>query len=86
MEGSGFKNTMRKIFRATEKMWNNFIKSGLKIGNPIISAGVAAKTKYPQSAQITSNILKSSTGGKYLSLTDLHGNGFRIKVMSFDFK
>ena len=67
-------------------MWNTFIKSGLKIGSPIISAGVAAKTKYPQSAQITSNILKSLTGGKYLSLTDLHGNGFRIKVISFYFK
>ena len=41
---------------------------------------VAAKTKNPQSAQITSNILKSLTGGKVLRLTDMHGDGLRLKV------
>ena len=56
-------------------MWNNFIKPGLKIATPIISAGVAAKTKNPQLAEITSNILKSVIGGKILSLTDMHGHG-----------
>ena len=58
-KGSGVKNTMKKIFKGTEKMWNNSIKPGLKIASPIISAGVAAKTKNPQSAQITSNVSKS---------------------------
>ena len=52
----------------------------MKIATPIISAGVAMKTN-PQSAQVTSNILKSLTGGKILSLTDMHGNGIRLKVM-----
>ena len=47
---------------------------------PLISAAIPAKTKNPQSAQITSNILKSITGGKILSLTDLLGNGLRLKV------
>ena len=73
--------TMKKIFKGTEKMWNSFIKPGLKKATPIISAGVAAKTKSLQSAQITSNILKALTVGKFLSLTDLHGNGLRLKVM-----
>ena len=62
-------------------MWDNFSKPGLKIATPIISAGVAAKTRNPQSAQKTSNILKSLTIGKTLSLNDLHGNGLRLKVM-----
>ena len=63
-------------------MRNNFIQPRLKIATLIISAGVAAKTKNSQSAQITSKILKSVTGGKTSSLTDFHGNGLRIKVMS----
>ena len=56
LEGSGFKIAMRKIFERTEKMWNKFIRLGSKIATPIISAGVPAKTKNPQSAQITSII------------------------------
>ena len=48
----------------------------------LISAAVAAKTKNPQSSKITSSILKSLTGGKTLSLTDMHsGAGLRLKVM-----
>ena len=53
----------------------------LKMVTPLISAAVAAKAKSPQSAQITSNILKSVSGGKILSLTDMHGPGMRLKVM-----
>ena len=59
LEGNGFKNTMKKLFEGTEKMWNNFIKRGLKIAGPNISGSVAAKTKNPQAGQVTSNILKS---------------------------
>ena len=51
------------------------------MATPLISAVVAAITKSPQSAQITSNILKSLTGGKILSLTDMHCHGLRLKVM-----
>ena len=52
------------------------------MATPLISAAVAAKTKNPQSAQITNNILKSLTGGKILSLTDMHsGAGLRLRVM-----
>ena len=48
---------------------------------PLISAAVAAKTRNPQSAQVTNNILKTLTGGKVLGLTDMHGNGLRLKVI-----
>ena len=51
------------------------------MATPLISAAAAAKTTNPQSAQVANSILKSLTGGKVLSLTDLHGNGLRLKVM-----
>ena len=81
LEGSGFKITMKKFFKGSQTAWNKFLKPALKIATPIISAGVAMRTKTPQSAQVTSNILKSLTGGKILSLTDMHENGLRLKVM-----
>ena len=81
MEGSGFKKTMTKFFYGSQTAWSKFLKSALKIATPIISAGVAAKSKNPQSAQITNSLLKSLTGGKLLSLTDMHGRGLRLKVM-----
>ena len=81
LEGSGFKNKTKKIFKGSQTAWNKFIKPGLKMATPLISAAVAAKTKNPQSAQVTNTILKSLTGGKILSLTDMHGRGLRLKVM-----
>ena len=81
LEVSGFQNTKKKVFRGFEKLCNNFIKPGLKLATPIISAGVAGKTKNPQSAQIFSNFLKTLTGGKILSLTDMHGRGLCLKAM-----
>ena len=51
------------------------------MATPLISAAVVAKTKNPQSAQVTNSILKSLTSGKTLSLTDMHGNGLRLKVL-----
>ena len=51
------------------------------MATPLISSAIAAKTKNPQSAQITNKSLKLLTGGKFLSLTDMHGNGLRLKVM-----
>ena len=56
------------------------------MATPLISAAVVAKTKNPESAKVTNSILKSLTGGKISSLTDMHGNGLRLKVMRFHFK
>ena len=81
LEGGSIKSKLQKIFRGTKTAWDKFIKPGLKMATPLISAAVAAKTKNPQSAQITKNILKSLTGGKILSLTDMHGNGLRLRVI-----
>ena len=80
IEGAGFKNTIENFSEGTEKMWNKFIRPALKIASPLFSAGVSAKTRNPQAAEITSNILKFLTGGKNLSLTDMYVNGLRLKV------
>ena len=81
LEGGSIKSKLQKIFRGTKNAWDSFIKPGLKMATPLISAAVAAKTKNPQSAQVTNSILKSLTGGKVFSLTDMHGLGLRLKVM-----
>ena len=81
LEGGSIKTKLQKILGGTQTAWNKFIKPGLKMAAPLISAAVAAKIKNPQSAQVANSILKSLTGGKILSLTDMHGNGLRLKVM-----
>ena len=80
-EGGSIESKLQKVFRGTKNAWGSFFKPGLKMATPLISAAVAAKTEYPQSAQATNSILKSLTGGKILSLTDIRGNGLRLKVM-----
>ena len=42
---------------------------------------VSARTKNPQIGKATNDFLKSISGGKKLSLTDMHGNRLRSKVM-----
>ena len=51
------------------------------MATPLISAAMVAKTKSPQSAQVTNSILKSLTGGKILGLTDMRGSGLRLRVL-----
>ena len=86
LEGGSIKSKLQKIFRGTKEAWDSFIKLGVKMATPPISAAVAEKTKNPQWAQVTNSILKTLTGGKLLSLSDLHGNGLRSKVMWNQFK
>ena len=42
---------------------------------------VSAKTKNPKVGQATTNFLKSISGGKFLSSTDMHGRGLKLKLM-----
>ena len=82
LEGGSIKSKLQKIFRGTKTAWDKLIKPGFKMATPLISAAVAAKTKNPQSAQVANTILKSITGGKILSLTDMHsGAGLSLRVM-----
>ena len=48
MLGCGsIKSKLKSIFKGTEKTWIKFLNPALKIATPIISAGVARKTKNP---------------------------------------
>ena len=82
LEGAGFKNTMKKIFKGSQQAWSKFLKPTINTLAPVIGMAVSAKTKNPKVGQATTNILKSISGGKILSLTDMHsGAGLRLKVM-----
>ena len=81
LEGGSIKNKLQKIFKGMKKAWDSFVEPGLEMATPLISAVAAAKTKNLQSAQVTNSILKTLTGGKILSLTDMHGRGLRLKVL-----
>ena len=81
LEGGSIKSKLQKIFRGTKKAWDKFLKPAVNVAAPFIGMAVGAKTKNPKVAAATTNILKSISGGKILSLTDMHGNGLRLKVM-----
>ena len=81
LEGAGFENIMKKIFKGSQTAWNKFLKPAVNIAAPFIGMAVSSKTKNPNVGQATTNFLKSISGGKILSLTDIHGNGLRLKVM-----
>ena len=81
LEGGSIKSKLQKIFKGTQTAWNKFLKPAINTTAPFIGMTVSAKTKNPKVGQATTNILKSISGGKILSLTDMHGRGLRLKVM-----
>ena len=72
---------MKEIFKVSQTAWNKFLKPAVNVAAPFVGMAVSVKTKNPKVGQATTNILKSTSGGKILSLTDMHGNGLRLKVM-----
>ena len=81
LEGGSIKNKLQKIFKGTQTAWNRFLKPAINATAPFIGMAVSAKTKNPKVGQATTNILKSISVGKILCLTDMRGNGLRLKVM-----
>ena len=81
LEGGSIKSKLQKKFKGTQTARSKFIKPGLKMATPLMSAAAAAKTKNPQLAQNRKSILKTLTGGKIVGLTDMHGNGLLLKGM-----
>ena len=53
---------------------------------PFIVMTVGAKTKNPQLAQANTNIFKSISSDKILSLPDMHWHGLLLRPMRFYFK
>ena len=81
LEGNGFKNTMKKIFKEFQTVWSKFVKPTINTLAPVIGMAVGAKSKNAKVGAATTNLLKSLTGGKILSLTDMPGNSLGFKVM-----
>ena len=81
LEGAGFRNTMKKLFKESQTAWSKFLKPTINTLAPVIGMAVGAKSKNAKVGAATTNILNSLTGGKNLSLTDMHGRGLRFKVM-----
>ena len=84
---------MKKFFWKGEKALSSFVEPALNIVKPAlniassyIEMAVIAKTRNPKIRKATGKILKSISVGKVPSLTGLHGNGLRLKVMWFQFK
>ena len=81
LEGGSIKSKLQKISKGTQTAWNKFLKPAINATAPFTGMAVSAKTKNPIVGAATTNILKSISGGRVLNLTDLHGNGLRLKVM-----
>ena len=80
-EGVSIKSKLQKMFTGTQTAWNKFLKPAVNVAAPFIGMADSSKTKNPKVGQATTIILKSISGGKMLSLTDIHGRGLRLKVM-----
>ena len=81
LEVGSIKSKLQKIFKGTQSAWNKFLKPALNMASPYNGIAVSAKTKNPKTGAATTNILKSISGGRILNITDLHGNGLRLRVM-----
>ena len=81
IEGGSIKNKLRKNFKGTQTAWNKFLTPASNVAALFFGMAVSAKTKNPTVGAATTNILKSVSGGKILSLIDMHGNGLRLKVV-----
>ena len=86
LERGSVETELQKIFSRTKKAWDCFFKRAINATAPFIGMAVSAKTKNSKVGQATTNILKSISGGKILSLTDLHGQGLRFRFCEFYFK
>ena len=80
-EGGSIKSKLQKLFKGTQTAWNKFLKPAVNVAALFIGMAVSAESKNPEVGQATTNILTSISGGKILSLTDMHGSGLRLKVM-----
>ena len=77
--GGSIKSKLQKKFKWTQTAWKKFLKPAINATAPFIGMAVSAKTKNPKVGQATTNILKNISGGKILSLTDMHGRVLRLK-------
>ena len=76
------KSQAQKLFKGTQTAGNKFLRPAINATALFIEMAVSAKMKNPKVGQTTTNILKSMSGGKILSSTDMHsGIGLRLPAM-----
>ena len=80
LECGSVKSKLQKIFKWTQTVLDKFLKPAIYATAPFIGMAVSANDKNPKVSQATTKILKSISAGKFLSHTDMHGNGLRLKV------
>ena len=81
LEGGSMKSKLQKNFKGTQTACNKLLKLSVNVAAPFIGIAVSAETKNPRVGQATTNFLKSISGGRVLSSTDMHGHGLRLRVM-----
>ena len=64
LQGSGLKNTMEKVFKVYQTVWNKILKPSVNVAATFIGMAVSAKLKNLTVDQATTNIFKSISGGK----------------------
>ena len=72
---------MKKSFKSSQKAWISFLKPTINSLATVICMAVRVRSKNPQVGQTTANAVKSISGGKNLSLTNMHRSGLCSKVM-----
>ena len=72
---------MAKIFEGTQSIWNKLLEPAVNLAALFKGMAAGAKTENPKVAQATTNFSESISQGEVLSLTDMHGNGLRLRVM-----
>ena len=70
----------REVLKAFNQLGINFLKTAPNMTAFVVGMAVGAKTKNPQVAQGSTNILERISRGKILSLTEMHGHGLRLGV------
>ena len=71
MEGAGFENTIKKIFRGSQTAWNKFLIPTKNTLAPVRGMAIGENSRKKQVSAATTIILKSLTGRKILTLTDM---------------
>ena len=81
LESGSIKSKLQKTFKGTQTAQNKLLKPAINAGEPFVGTAVSAKTKKSKVGQATTNILKGTSGGKIITLADMHGRGWRSKVV-----
>ena len=80
LDGGSIESKLQIFFRGTQTAWKKFLKPAVNVAASFIGMALSANNENPKIGQATTNISKSISGGKILSLTDMHGIGLRNMI------